>query len=133
MKKEKLSPSEWVAVTAGTALLFASVITAVALPTLGSLEPWVGWSLAAAAILGLLVLTATTVRALLRTDTEGVERQDAARAALVAVLFVVVAGLGYALLEAFAGLPRLTAAVPAVTAALVWMVAFVWDRPQGDA
>lgn len=132
MKNEKLSPREWVATTAGTALFFASVITAVALPTLSSLEPWVGWLLAVTAILGLLLLVVTTVRALLRTDTEGIERQDAARAALIAVLFTVVAGFSYALLEAFVGLPRLTAAVPAVVTGLVWMIAFAWNRPQGD-
>lgn len=132
MKKEKLSPREWVAITTGAALFFAGVITAIALPTLSSLEPWVGWSLAVTAILGLLLLVVTTVRALLRTDTEGVERQDAARAAMIAVLFTVVAGFSYALLEAFAGLPRLTAAVPAVAAGLVWMIAFAWNRPQGD-
>ncbi|WP_156892672.1 hypothetical protein [Corynebacterium sputi] len=47
---------------------------------------------------------------------------------MIAVLFTVVAGLVYALPEAFAGMPRLTAAVPAVAAALVWMIAFAWNR-----
>ncbi|MBD8534145.1 hypothetical protein [Plantibacter sp. CFBP 13570] len=71
-------------------------------------------------------MAATTVRASLRVDTEGVERQDAARASMVAVLVVVVAGFGYSLLEAFADLLWLTAAVPAAATALVWVVAFSW-------
>src|SRR5699024_4214453 len=96
------------------------------------LPSWTGWALAVAAILGLVLMVATTVRALLRTDTVGVERQETARASMVAVLVIVVAGYSYALLEAFAGLPRLTAAVPATAAALVWMIAFAWNRPQGD-
>lgn len=132
MDKEKLRPREWLCLAAGTVVFFASTATAIALPPLDSLEAWVGWTLAIAAILGMLLFVATTVRALLRTDTEGVERQDAARAAMIAVLFTVVAGFAYALLEAFAGMPRLTAAAPAVVAALVWMIAFAWNRPDGD-
>lgn len=131
-KKVNFSPREWTAIAAGAVVFFASVATALSLPTLNTLEPWVGWSLAVAAIAGMLLFVGTTVRALLQTDTEGIERQEASRAALIAVLFIVVAGFGYALLEAFAGMPRMTAAVPAVAAGLVWMIAFVWDRPQGD-
>lgn len=52
---------------------------------------------------------------------------------MVTVLVIVVAGLGYALLEAFAGLPRVTAAVPAAAAALVWVIAFAWARDRGAA
>lgn len=129
---EKLSAREWFAIVAGTIAFFASVVVAIALSPLNTLPPWAGWVLAIAAILGLLVLVTTTVRALLRTDTEGIERQDAARASMIAVLVLVVAGYSYALLEAFTGLPRLTAAVPATAAALVWMIAFAWSRPDGD-
>ena len=129
---EKLSVREWFGVVTGTALFFASVVVAVALPPLDTLPPWAGWVLAVAAILGMLLLVTTTVRALLRVDHQGVERQDAARASMIAVLVLVVAGYAYALLEAFAGLPRLTAAAPATAAALVWMIAFAWKRPEGD-
>ena len=129
---EKLSAREWSAVVAGLVVLLASTVVAVALPPLDTLPPWTGWVLAVAAILGLLLFVTTTVRALLRTDTEGVERQEAARASMIAVLVIVVAGYAYALLEGFAGLPRLTAAAPATVAALVWMIAFAWKRPGGD-
>lgn len=117
----------------GLVAFLASTVAAVALPPLQTLSTWVGWGLAIVAIMGLVLMVATTFRALLRTDTEGVERQEAARASMISVLVIVVAGFAYALLEGFVGLPRLTAAVPAVAAALVWMVAFAWQRPQGDA
>lgn len=113
-------------------MFMACTVTAVVLSPLDTLPAWSGWGLAVAAILGLVLMVATTVRALLRTDTEGVERQEATRASMIAVLVIVVAGYSYALLEAFAGLPRLTAAAPATAAALVWMIAFAWNRPQGD-
>lgn len=130
--RDTLSVREWFAVIAGTVVFFASVVVALALPPLDTLPPWAGWVLAVAAILGLLLLVTTTVRALLRTDTEGIERQDAARASMIALLVLVVGGYAYALLEGFAGLPRLTAAAPATAAALVWMIAFAWNRPDGD-
>lgn len=129
---EKLSGREWFAVVTGLVVFLASTVIAVVLPPLDTLPPWPGWVLAVAAILGLLLLVITTVRALLRTDTEGVERQEAARASMIAVLVIVVAGYAYALLEGFAGLPRLTAAAPATAAGLVWMIAFAWNRPEGD-
>ncbi|WP_276780278.1 hypothetical protein [Actinomyces gerencseriae] len=91
-----------------------------------------GWGLAVASILGLLLFIGTTVRGLLRTDTEGVERQDAARASMIAVLVIVMAGFAYALLEAFAGLPRMTAAAPAAATALVRMIAFAWRLRGGE-
>ena len=71
------------------------------------------------------------MRGLLRTDTEGVERQDAARASMIVVLVIVMAGFAYALLEAFAGLPRMTAAAPAAATALVRMIAFAWRLRGG--
>lgn len=129
---ENLSVREWIAAVAGTVAFVVGAMVAAVLYARDALPPWAGWVLAIVAILGLVLLVATTVRALLRGDTEGVERHDAARASMVTVLVIVVAGLGYALLEAFAGLPRLTAAVPAAAAILVWIVVFTWDRRGGE-
>lgn len=130
---EQLSVREWFSVITGFVAFFGGALAAVILNVSNSLPPWSGWVLAVVAILGLLLLVATTVRALLRVDREGVEYRDAARASMVAVLVLVVGGFAYALLEAFAGFPRVTAAVPAVAAALVWMIAFALNRPDGDA
>lgn len=127
-----LSAREWIAVGTGTAAFFAGAVVAGVLYALDALPPWAGGVLAVVAILGLVLLMTTTVGALLRGDTEGVERQDAARASMVAVLVIVVAGFAYSLLEAFAGLPRVTAAVPAAAAGLVWVVAFSWGRLGGE-
>ena len=129
---KSLSAREWVAVIAGTAAFFAGAVTAGVMYALGARPAWAGWALAVVAMLGLMLLVAATVRALLRGDTEGVERQDAARASMVTVLVVVVAGFAYSLLEAFAGLPRVTAAVPAAAAGLVWMITFAWGRWGGE-
>ncbi|MEU6072191.1 hypothetical protein [Micromonospora sp. NPDC047074] len=123
---------DWVAVTAGTVVFFAGAVLAGVLYALDALPRWAGWSLAVVAIAGLVLLVGTTVKALLRGDTEGVERQDAARASMVAVLVIVVAGFAYSILEAFAGLPRMTAAVPAAAAGLVWMIAFSWGHFGGE-
>lgn len=120
----RFSGREWFATVAGAVVFFAGAVAAGVLYALDALPTWAGWGLALAAILGLLLLIGTTVRGLLRTDTEEVERQDAARASLIAVLVIVFAGFAYALLEAFAGLPRLTTAVPAALTAVVWMIAF---------
>ena len=117
---------------AGAMTFFAGAVVAAVLYARDSLPMWVGWALAVVAIIGLVLFVATTVQALLRGDTEGVERHDAARASMVTVLVMVVAGFAYSLLEAFAGLPRLTAAVPAATAGLVWMIAFSWNRLGGE-
>ncbi|PJJ70984.1 hypothetical protein CLV46_0518 [Diaminobutyricimonas aerilata] len=126
------SVREWVAVVAGTVAFFAGATVAGVLYAMDVLSAWAGWALAVVAIVGLVLFVVTTVRALLRGDTEGVERRDAARASMVAILVIVVSGFAYSLLEAFAGLPRMTAAVPAALAGLVWMVAFSWDRLTGD-
>ncbi|BCJ69789.1 hypothetical protein [Polymorphospora rubra] len=126
-----LSVRERVAVVAGTVMFFAGAVVAGVLHALDALPPWAGWALVGAANLGLVLLVAATVKALLRGDTEGVERQDATRASMVTVLVIVVAGFGYALLEAFVGAPRVTAAVPAAAAALVWTIAFAWGRLAG--
>lgn len=123
---------EWLAMILGTVAFFAGAVVAGILYALDALPPWAGWTLAVVAILGLVLLVSTTVRALLRDDTEGVERQDAARASMVAVLTIVVAGFAYALLEAFAGLPRVTAAVPAAATALVWTIVFASGRLRGE-
>ena len=123
---------EWVAVIAGTVVFFAGAVVAGVLYALDALPVWAGSALAIVAVAGLVLLITTTVRSLLRGDTEGVEHQDAARASMVTVLVVVVAGFAYSLLEAFAGLPRVTAAVPAAVAGLVWAVAFSWGRWGGE-
>lgn len=127
-----LSVREWIAVVSGTVVFFAGTVVAGVLNALGVLPVWAGWALAVVAIMGLVLLIVTTVRAVLRGDTEGVERQDAARASMVTVLVVVVAGFAYSLLEGFAGLPRVTAAVPAAAAGLVWMIVFSWGRWGGE-
>lgn len=113
-------------------MFFVGAVLAGALHASEALPRWAGWTLAAVAVAGLTLLVGTTVRALLRGDTEGVEHHDAARASLAAVLVVVVAGFAYSLLEAFAGLPRMTAAVPAAVAALVWVIAFTWRHWAGE-
>lgn len=74
------------------------------------------------AIMGLVLLIATTVRALLRGDAEGVERQDAgasvdrqragSRGRQVRVLAV----------GGVRRLPRVTSTVPAAIAGLGWML-----------
>ena len=128
----KLNAREWLVVVSGTVVFLAGTVVASVLYALNLLPVWAGWALAVAAIVGLVLMIATTVRALQRGDTEGIERQDAARASMVTVLVVVVAGFAYALLEAFAGLPRLSAAVPAAVAGLVWMIAFSWGRWGGE-
>lgn len=127
-----MSVREWVSAIVGTAVFFAGAVAAGVLYALDALPMWAGWALAIVAVVGMVLLIATTVRALLRGDTEGVERQDAARASMVTVLVIVVAGFAYSLLEAFAGLPRATAAVPAAVAGLVWVVAFSWGRRGGE-
>jgi hypothetical protein len=132
MGMKSLSVREWAAVVAGTVAFFAGAVVAGVMYALDALPTWAGWALALTAITGLVLLVGTTVRALLRGDTEGVERQDAARASMVTVLVVVVAGFAYSLLEAFAGLPRVTAAVPAAAAGVVWMIAFAWGRLGGE-
>ncbi|MET8575102.1 hypothetical protein [Streptomyces sp. NPDC005012] len=126
------SVREWVLLASGAVTFFAGAVAAGVLHARDALPSWAGWVLAILAIAGLVLLVGVTARALLRGDTEGVERQDAARASMVTVLVVVVAGFGYALLEAFAGLPRVTAAVPAAAAGLVWMITFAWGRPGGE-
>lgn len=128
----RFSGREWFTAVAGAVVFFAGAVTAGVLYALDALPIWAGWCLAVVAIVGLLMLMGASVRGLLRTDTEGVERQDAARASMIAVLVIVVAGFAYALLEAFAGLPRLTAAVPAALTAVVWMIAFAWNRRGGE-
>lgn len=67
---------EWVAVVAGTVVFLVGSVLAGVLYARDALPPWAGWALAVAAVLGLVLLVATTVKALLRGDTEGVERQE---------------------------------------------------------
>ena len=127
-----MSMRERIATVTGMVAFFTGAVVAGVLYAFDALLPWTGWTLTIVAIFGLMVMVATVVRALLRGDTEGIERQDAARASMVAVLVIVVAGFAYSLLEAFAGLPRVTAAVPAAAAALVWMLAFAWGQTGGE-
>lgn len=116
----------------GLVSFFLAAVVAGVLYALDSLRVWAGWVLVVVAIAGLVLLVVTTVRVLLRGDTEGVERQDAARASMVTVMVVMVAGFAYSLLEAFVGMPRVTAAVPAAGAGLVWVVVFSWGRLGGE-
>ncbi|WP_292764885.1 hypothetical protein [Microbacterium sp. UBA3486] len=127
-----LSVREWFAVVGGLVSFFLAAVVAGVLYALDSLRVWAGWVLVVVAIAGLVLLVVTTVRVLLRGDTEGVERQDAARASMVTVMVVMVAGFAYSLLEAFVGMPRVTAAVPAAGAGLVWVVVFSWGRLGGE-
>lgn len=90
------------------------------------LSPWVGAPLGVAATASLAAFVGITVRAMSRQDNEGVEREVAAQASMVTVLVVVIAGFGYSLFEAFAGVPRLTAAVTSTFAGLVWVFSWTW-------
>lgn len=118
---------------AGFVAYFGGIVVATVLISRDALPLWGGWTLGLVAILGLVVFAATLLRGLLRGDTEGVERENAGRAAMLAVVVVLIAGFSYALLEAFVGLPRLTAAAPGVLAGLVWMLNFAWLQREGAA
>ncbi|MHA7191871.1 hypothetical protein ACX80N_16425 [Arthrobacter sp. MDT2-16] len=102
-------------------------VWAVILYNTSELAPtWSTGVLGGGAVAALLVFFGVTVRATRRQDQEGVERENAARASMVTVLVVVAGGLSYSLLEAFAGAPRLTAAVIAAAAGLMWILAWTW-------
>ncbi|UFU04360.1 hypothetical protein LQF12_07215 [Ruania suaedae] len=118
---------ERVGLAASFALFVALAAVGIALfNVLRPLSPWVGAPLGVAATASLAAFVAITVRATRRQDNEGVEREVAAQASMVTVLVVVIAGFGYSLLEAFAGVPRLTAAVMSAFAGLVWMSSWTW-------
>lgn len=121
---------EHVSAIGGASAFFSGAVVAGVLSALDRLQPWMGWTLSVLAVVGLVVLVSGTVSALLRGDTEGVERQNAARASMAATLVVAVSGLGYAIFEAFAGVPRLTSAVPAAVTILVWVVVYTWKQPR---
>lgn len=87
---------------------------------------WSTGILGGGAVAALLIFFGVTVRATRRQDHVGVERENAARASMVTVLVIVAGGLGYSLLEAFAGAPRLTAAVVSAAAGLVWILSWTW-------
>lgn len=127
-----LSGREWTAIVVGFVAFVGGVVLGAVMYAREALPVWGGWAISLVAILGLVLMVATTVRATLRGDTEGVERQDAGAAAMVAVLFIVVVGFSYSLLEAFVGLPRVTAAVPAALAGLVWMLLFAWRQHENE-
>lgn len=78
------------------------------------------------AIAALAGVFGVTIRATHRQDQVGVERENAARASMVTVPVVVVGGFGYSLLEAFAGAPRMTAAVVSAAAGLIWVLTWAW-------
>lgn len=126
--RERLNTREWVAVVVGILAFFAGTVSAALLHADGTPPSWAGWALALTAIIGIIVAVTTLVRGLLRGDTEGVERQDAARASMITVLVIVVGGFGYSLLEAFAGLPRVTTALLAAVAATIWVTVFSWPQ-----
>ncbi|WP_424449464.1 hypothetical protein [Microbacterium arborescens] len=128
----RLSTRQWLAIATGAIAFFAGAVVMGFMSALDSLGPTTGWIVTVASISGLVLMIGTVVHALLSGDTEGVERQDAARASMITVLVVVVAGFAYSLLEAFTGMPRLTAAVPAAVAGLTWMVSFAWGRWGGE-
>lgn len=117
-------------VVAGFVAFVGGVVLGAVMYEREALPVWGGWVVSVVAVMGLVLMIATTVRATLSGDTEGVERQDAGAAAMVAVLFMVVAGFSYSLLEAFVGFPRVTAAVPAALAGLVWMLFFAWRQRE---
>lgn len=127
-----LSKREWSAYGGGLALFVGGVAGALLLRAADGSPTGLSALAAIVSIVGVVLLVAAVVNAVLRGDTEGVEREQASRAALLALLVVVVSGFGYALLEAFAGFPRLTAAVPATLGALVWMLYWTWQRRDGD-
>jgi len=130
---DELNRSEWLAAVGGFVLFVGGAVAAGVLHARDSLTVPGGAILAVVAIVGEMALVGAAVRALLRSDTEGVERQDAAAASMVTVLVVVVGGLAYSLLEAFAGLPRVTAAVPAAVALATWVVSWTWLRGEARA
>jgi hypothetical protein len=94
--------------------------------TMDPLPVWLGAPVAIGAITALIGFVGVIVRAARRQDHEGVEREVAARASMITVLVVVLAGLGYSLLEAFAGAPRVTAAAASALACLVWIISWTW-------
>lgn len=132
MGMSDFSKRDWSAYGGGLALFVGGVAGAVLLRAADRSPTGFSTLAAIVSIVGAVLFVATVVNAVLRGDTEGVEREQASRAALLALLVIVVSGFGYALLEAFAGLPRLTAAVPATLGALVWMLYWVWQRRDGD-
>lgn len=93
---------------------------------LGQAPAWSTGILAGGAVVALIAFFGVAVRATRRQDQEGVEREHAARASMVSVLVMVAGGLSYSLLEAFAGAPRLTAAVFAAAMGLVWILVWTW-------
>lgn len=118
---------ERVVLAASFAMFVALTAVGIALfNVLRPLSPWVGAPLGVVATASLAAFVGITVRATRRQDNEGVEREVAAQASMVTVLVVVIAGFGYSLLEAFAGLPRLTTAVMSAFAGLVWVFSFTW-------
>jgi hypothetical protein len=114
----------WTIGIGGIAVFFLGVATVMTLSINNTLSQWLGITVITVACVGLAVFVYQLVTGIFHTDTEGVERQYAGTAAFISLVTLGVGGVSYSLLEAFAGLPRLTAAVPAVAAGCVWMI--VW-------
>lgn len=105
------------------------LLTSLAIILYNTMEQTPTWStglLGGGAAVSLIAFFGVTVQATRRQDQEGVERENAARASMVTVLVIVASGFSYSLLEAFAGAPRLTAAVASAVAGLVWMLTWTW-------
>jgi hypothetical protein len=94
--------------------------------SVGSMPDWVGGLVGVGAVLSLLVFVTSTAKSISGEDREGVEWANAGLAAMVTASVIVVGGFSYSLLEAFAGLPRLTGAVYAAVAGLVWIITMTW-------
>jgi hypothetical protein len=113
----------YVLLTVGAVILYNAV---------GQAPTWSTGVLAGGAVAALIAFFGVAVRATRRQDQEGVEREHAARASMVSVLVIVAGGLSYSLLEAFAGAPRLTAALFAAATGLVWILVWTWlSRERG--
>lgn len=119
-----MNKTSWTIGISGFAVFVLGVATALMLYAFDALNQWVGTTVVTVACLGLAAFVYQIVVGMSRADSEGVERQHAGRAAFISLVTLGIGGLSYSLLEAFAGLPRLTAAVPAVAAVCVW--AFAW-------
>jgi hypothetical protein len=114
-----------------TVFLLAVVGAAIAATTLDPLPRWLGGLLAAVAIAGLTLFAATVLRSVRGAGPAGPDREKAAQAATTTCVVVAVAGIGWSLLEAFAGAPRLTGAW--ATAAVLLTFSLNWSRASGAA
>lgn len=116
---------QWWGASIGFVLFIGATVTGALLYAAIAPLPWLtGLLLAVVAIFGLVLFVGVVVHALLREGNEGVEAQAAARASIVTVLVTIVGGVAYSLLEAFVGVPRVTAAMMAAIAGFVWVLSY---------